>query len=75
VREIVAKDEIGHYNIHKKQKQKSKEFLPNKNVVKIILTSGASCPDTLVDSVMMKILEFYSPSKKMEDVLAGIGAN
>jgi 4-hydroxy-3-methylbut-2-enyl diphosphate reductase len=74
-REIAGKGEIQHYDIHKKQKRTTNEFLPHKDIVKIILTSGASCPDTLVDSVMIKILEFYSPSKKMEEVLDGIGAN
>ncbi len=74
-KEIVASSEVHHYDIHKKQKQTTRQFLPHKEVVKIVLTSGASCPDTLVDNVMIKILEFYRPSKKMDDVLAGIGAN
>ena len=74
-REIVAGDEIHHYDIHQKQKHATKPFLPHKKIVKIILTSGASCPDTLVDNVMIKLLEFYSPSKNVDEVLAGIGAN
>ena len=71
----MAGDEIHHYDIHQKQKQATRQFLPHKDIVKIILTSGASCPDTLVDDVMIKLLEFYSPSKKVEEVLAGIGAS
>lgn len=74
-REIVGEDEIHHYDIHQKQKHITKQFLPQKEIVKIILTSGASCPDTLVDNVMIKLLEFYSPSKKVDEVLARIGAN
>jgi 4-hydroxy-3-methylbut-2-enyl diphosphate reductase len=74
-RDIVSRDEIQHYDIHKKQKQSTRPFLPDTDVVKIVLTSGASCPDTLVDDVMLKILEFFKPPKKLEEVLAGIGAN
>jgi 4-hydroxy-3-methylbut-2-enyl diphosphate reductase len=37
--------------------------------MKIILTSGASCPDTLVDRVMERILEFFPDRKPMEEVL------
>ena len=74
-REIAARDEIRHYNIHEKQKQTTKPFLPDSNVVKIVLTSGASCPDTLVDNVILRILEFYDPSKSVDEVLVEIGAN
>jgi 4-hydroxy-3-methylbut-2-enyl diphosphate reductase len=37
--------------------------------VKIILTSGASCPDTLVDRVMLRILEFFTGTKPVEELL------
>jgi len=74
-REIVAPDEIRHYNIHEKQKQITRDFLPETNAVKIVLTSGASCPDTLVDNVILRILEFYDPSKAVDQVLLEIGAN
>lgn len=74
-REIIAPDEIRHYNIHEKQKQTTRDFLPETNVVKIVLTSGASCPDTLVDNVILRILEFYDPSKAVDQVLLEIGAN
>lgn len=74
-KEVVSQDEIRHFDIHKRQKVTTRQFLPQKDVVKIILTSGASCPDTLVDNVMLRILEFYVPSRKLDEVLAGIGAN
>jgi 4-hydroxy-3-methylbut-2-en-1-yl diphosphate reductase len=74
-REIVTRNEIRHYNIHEKQKQTTRDFLPETDVVKIVLTSGASCPDTLVDNVILRILEFYDPSKAVDQVLLEIGAN
>jgi 4-hydroxy-3-methylbut-2-enyl diphosphate reductase len=46
--------------------------LPHKAPVDIILTSGASCPDSLVDAVLQKILSFYPDSKKVNDVIKEI---
>ena len=33
-----------------------KEFLPEKESIRVIVTSGASCPDIIVDEVLQKIL-------------------
>jgi 4-hydroxy-3-methylbut-2-enyl diphosphate reductase len=33
--------------------------LPNKPNVNILITSGASCPDTVVEAVIHKIASFY----------------
>jgi 4-hydroxy-3-methylbut-2-enyl diphosphate reductase len=67
--EIKSSDEIHHFNYHHKQKVVTKNFLPTKRPAQIILTSGASCPDTLVDSVMIRLLEFYNDAKSIDDVL------
>lgn len=68
-KEMVSEHEIDHYNYHKKEKQKTKGFLPKESLVKIVLTSGASCPDTLVDRVMLRLLEFYKQSKSINQIL------
>ena len=67
--EIRSAEEIHHYNYHKKEKTITRNFLPSKTPVKIILTSGASCPDTLVDRVMERVLEFFPSGKRIEEVL------
>jgi 4-hydroxy-3-methylbut-2-en-1-yl diphosphate reductase len=68
--EIKSKDEIHHFNYNRKEKRVTHSFLPDKRPIKIILTSGASCPDTLVDRVMLKLLGFYNESKSVETVLS-----
>lgn len=68
--EIRSKTEIHHFNYHTKQRVRSGTFIPAKNVVKIVLTSGASCPDTIVDNVLIKVLGYFNPAKTLEDVLA-----
>ena len=68
--EIVSKEEIHHYHYHRKEKAVTHSFLPDRKPVKIILTSGASCPDTIVDRVMQKLVGFYSEAKSIEEVIA-----
>lgn len=73
--EIKSRQEIHHFNYSQKQHLVTREFLPTKNPAKILITSGASCPDTLVDKVLLRLLKFFEPSRRMEDVLKEIGAN
>jgi len=68
--EIKSSSEIHHFNYHKKEKKTTTNFLPDKKPVKIVLTSGASCPDTLVDRVMLKLLNYFPNSKTVEEVLS-----
>lgn len=68
-REIISNTEIHHFDYHNKKKLFTNDFLPEKKPLNIVLTSGASCPDTLVDRVMLKILSFYKQTKQVEAVL------
>ena len=43
-------------------------FLPDANPIRILMTSGASCPDTVVESVIKKILSFYELEAAFEKV-------
>ncbi len=66
---IVSPDEIVHYNFHTKQKNSSTSFLPAKQPVKILLTSGASCPDAVVEGVIAKIVSFFNVQQTMESII------
>jgi 4-hydroxy-3-methylbut-2-enyl diphosphate reductase len=68
--ELKSKTEIHHFNYHKKEKLVTHDFLPSETPLKIVLTSGASCPDTLVDRVMLRMLEFFPGSKAVEEILS-----
>lgn len=67
--ELKSKGEIVHWNHHEKEKQATSNYLPEKDKVKIVLTSGASCPDTLVDRVMLRLLEFFPTHKPVDEIL------
>ncbi len=67
--EIVSAKSIRHFNYHTQQHLSSDNYLPTKSPADIILTSGASCPDSVVDRVLQKLLSFYSGTKSIEEVL------
>ena len=48
---------------------KSSNYLPKREKVDIILTSGASCPDSTVEEVLRKVLGFYSNTRSIDEVL------
>ncbi len=67
--EIKSKNEIHHFDYPNKEHLITKDFLSSDKPVKIMISSGASCPDTVVDAVIEKILDFYSDKKSMSDAL------
>lgn len=73
--EIKSRNEIHHFNFHQKKKMITKNFIPVKVPVKIVLTSGASCPDTLVDRVLLKVITFFEKPKTVEKLLQDFEKN
>ena len=67
--EIISKNEIHSFNIHQKFVEQRPSFLPNLPHVNIAITSGASCPDRLVDEVIQRILTLFEEDKSIEDAL------
>lgn len=69
-KEIESDHVINHFDYHKKKEKKIDDYLPdNKNITKIILTSGASCPDTIVDAVLDKLLTYFDVKINKEDII------
>ena len=68
--DIISSKEIQHFNLHKKEEVTTISFLPEKKPVKILLTSGASCPDAVVENVIRKLISFYKITKTVKEVIA-----
>lgn len=66
---ILSAKEIQHYNFHSKEEIITKNYLPATRPVKILLTSGASCPDALVEGVIRKLAGFYRTEKNIEQLI------
>lgn len=52
--------EILHYNYHTKQEVLISSYLPVNDPARVLITSGASCPDAIVEGVIRKLASFYS---------------
>lgn len=66
---IVSDELISHFDIHSRKEIATENYLPRKKKVTIAITSGASCPDSVVDEVLNKLLSFYGNAKSKEEVL------
>jgi 4-hydroxy-3-methylbut-2-enyl diphosphate reductase len=71
---IISKDLIIHFNFHIQEELTTSGYLPGKSPLDIILTSGASCPDSIVDEVLQKILTFFENTKNIEEVVEELSA-
>ena len=74
-KEILSADEIEHFNYPAHKLEHTTGWLPGKRPLTIILTSGASCPDTLLDRVMLKVLGFVEGVKEPGEVVERIARN
>lgn len=67
---IVNENEIVSFDIHRKKDIHFDTFLPiDKEKIRIAITSGASCPDSIVDGVIQKILNLLGIEKSIDEVL------
>ena len=57
--EIVSAEQIRHFDIHAKGMVQAHDWLPSELPVRLIITSGASCPDILMNQVLEKVAGFY----------------
>jgi len=67
--EIISNFKIQHFDFQNKKLLSTENYIPKKAVVDIILTSGASCPDTMVEEVLNKLLSYFTTNKSTKDVL------
>jgi 4-hydroxy-3-methylbut-2-enyl diphosphate reductase len=63
---ILNESVIRSFNIHTKAVSELPDFLPAKTPVKILLTSGASCPDAIVERVIERLLEVKGVKIELE---------
>jgi 4-hydroxy-3-methylbut-2-enyl diphosphate reductase len=67
--EILSKSAINSFDIHSSRVLNKTSFIPEKENVRIIISSGASCPDALVDGVLHKIISLVDSSIELSGLL------
>ncbi len=67
---ILSKTQIIHADWRTKLETVTYDFLPENNPVKVLITSGASCPDALVEDVIRKLVSFYETDRQVDEVIA-----
>jgi 4-hydroxy-3-methylbut-2-en-1-yl diphosphate reductase len=68
-KKILSKELIHHFDLHTKSEIVTEHFIPTKPVVTVMLTCGASCPDAIVEGILMKILSYFPNAKEIEEVM------
>ena len=68
--EIRSESMIRHFNLETKKTALTTDWIPENRPLSMALTSGASCPDAIVDAVLLRVLSFFKPARSLDDVLA-----
>jgi 4-hydroxy-3-methylbut-2-enyl diphosphate reductase len=56
---ILSENLISHFDLHQKVEKITNDFIPKKDQVTIMLTCGASCPDAVVESILLRLHSFF----------------
>ena len=69
--EIESREAVHHFDLHRKGMRRSEGWLPELGrPIDIVLTSGASCPDALVDEVIERIVSLFPGARSLDEALA-----
>ena len=67
--ELISDKEIQHFSLSKREIMTTHDWLPKKHPLDVALTCGASCPDAVVDEVLLRVLSFFGQTRAIDDVL------
>ncbi|MBK9284120.1 MAG: 4-hydroxy-3-methylbut-2-enyl diphosphate reductase [Sphingobacteriaceae bacterium] len=71
-KEITSLNEINHFNYLTKEMKVTKDFLPQKPNLNIVISSGASCPDSLLEEVILRINELLKVQQSVDEAIQNI---
>jgi 4-hydroxy-3-methylbut-2-enyl diphosphate reductase len=63
---IISADEVKHFDLNLNNEKITQGFLPDKYPVDILITSGASCPDAVVEAVIRRIISLFNNAKDID---------
>jgi 4-hydroxy-3-methylbut-2-enyl diphosphate reductase len=66
---ILSYTQVLHFDRHTKHEKTTHYYLPARQPVKLLLTSGASCPDAVVEGVIRKLVSFYPDARSVDEMI------
>ena len=66
--DLLSSQEIKGFNWRTHEEYIKENYLPSKENVRILITSGASCPDAIVEQTIEKLSSFFPGSKQLSEV-------
>lgn len=66
---MLSNNVIMHYDFHTGIELITENYLPEKAPVSVLITSGASCPDALVEGVINKLASYFPSGKTVDDLI------
>lgn len=67
---LVSSTLVRHFDLHSHSEIETQHFLPDGNPLRVMITSGASCPDALVERVIERLAELTGQSEALGRVAA-----
>lgn len=68
--DVLSEAGIRHFSLGSREVTVSDGWLPERRPLDVVLTSGASCPDAILDEVLRRVVELVGETRPLEDVLA-----
>lgn len=65
---MLSAQTIMHYNFHAQVELVTENYLPSVKPLTVLITSGASCPDAVVEEVIRKLVGFYPDARPIDEV-------
>jgi len=69
---ILSEQVITHFDLHTHTEKQTDNFLPDNRPLRVMITSGASCPDALVERVIRRLAVITGNEPAFEAAAAGL---
>lgn len=67
--EILSADRIRHFSVESRSTVETTGWLPDRRPLEVVLTCGASCPDAILEGVMIRVSKLFGDSRDADAVL------
>ncbi len=71
---ILSEHLIRHFDLPTKTEIVTEGFIPDHRPVTILLTCGASCPDAVVEGILLRFVSFFPDAQPIDTIMQGFSA-